>query len=170
MGDGTEFDDTFLALQGFKVLAVTPAQADPSAVHLDEEEHVEAPQQHRVDGEEIAGQHRRRLASEKLGPRRAGAPRRGIDAMATKNGPDALRGKPDAHCGQRAVNPSVSQAGVLPGQPEDDLDDAGGNARPLGRSAGRDSWRRSTATSRRSTTTSIASSSASRRKSRTNWR
>ena len=33
-------------------------QVDPSGVELDEEEHVEAPQQHRVDGEEVAGQHR----------------------------------------------------------------------------------------------------------------
>ena len=35
-----------------------PAHVDPSGVELNEEEHVEATQQHRIDGEEVAGQHR----------------------------------------------------------------------------------------------------------------
>ena len=49
--------------------------------------------------------------------------------MATKDGPDTRRGKPDAHRGQLAVDPPISPGGVLPRQSEDDLDGAGGNAR-----------------------------------------
>jgi len=42
---------------------------DPSGVQLDEEEHVEAPKNDGIDGEEVTRQHRGRLSSEELGPR-----------------------------------------------------------------------------------------------------
>ena len=35
-----------------------PRDVDPSGVQLDEEKHVEAAEQHGVDGEEVTGQHR----------------------------------------------------------------------------------------------------------------
>jgi hypothetical protein len=37
-------------------LAGDPSHVDPPGVDLDEEEHLEAPKQHRVDGEEVTGQ------------------------------------------------------------------------------------------------------------------
>ena len=49
--------------------------------------------------------------------------------MATKDGPHARRGKPDAHRHQLAVDPAISPRGVLCRQPEDYLDGARGNAR-----------------------------------------
>ena len=41
-------------------------QVHATRVDLDEEQHVEPAQEHRVDGEEVAGQHRRRLGSQEL--------------------------------------------------------------------------------------------------------
>lgn len=49
--------------------------------------------------------------------------------MATKDGPDTRWGKPDSHSRQLTVDTSISPGGVLPRQPQDDLDRAGGNAR-----------------------------------------
>jgi hypothetical protein len=45
-----------------------PHHVHPSAVEFDEEQHVEPLQQHRVDGEEVAGQNGGRLASNELIP------------------------------------------------------------------------------------------------------
>jgi hypothetical protein len=50
---------------------------DAPAFQLNEEEHVEAAQRERLDGEEIAGEHARRLLAQELPPARARAPRRG---------------------------------------------------------------------------------------------
>ena len=49
--------------------------------------------------------------------------------MATKDGPDARGGEHDTHRGKLTLNPAVAPGGVLPRQPHDDLDGAGGNAR-----------------------------------------
>jgi hypothetical protein len=46
---------------------------------LDEEQHVDPLEEHRIDGEEIAGQDRVRLGGQKLLPGRPGPPRRRID-------------------------------------------------------------------------------------------
>src|ERR1019366_8922342 len=45
-----------------------PHHVHPSGVELEEEQHVEPLQQHRVDGEEVAGQRGCRLASKELLP------------------------------------------------------------------------------------------------------
>jgi hypothetical protein len=47
-----------------------PRQVDPSRVELDEEQHVEAAQEHGIYGEEISGQHRLRLARKERLPAR----------------------------------------------------------------------------------------------------
>ena len=49
--------------------------------------------------------------------------------MATKDGPDTRWGKSDAHRDQLTVDPAISPGGVLPRQPEDELDGADRNAR-----------------------------------------
>ena len=60
-------------------------EVDPPGVALDEEQHVEPSEQHRVDGEGVAGQHRRSLRSQELGPGRTRSARSRFDAMSTKD-------------------------------------------------------------------------------------
>jgi hypothetical protein len=57
-----------------------PDQVDPAGGDLHEEQHVDPPEEHGIDGEEIAGQHRVRLGGQKLRPGRPAAPRRRVDA------------------------------------------------------------------------------------------
>jgi hypothetical protein len=73
-------------------LAVDTRESDPPGVDLDEEQHVQAPQEHRVDRKEVAGQHARCLCSHELGPGRARSPRRGLDAVPAQDGPHARGG------------------------------------------------------------------------------
>jgi hypothetical protein len=47
------------------------SQVDAAAVELDEEEHVEAAERDRFDGEEVAGDHARGLLAEEVPPARA---------------------------------------------------------------------------------------------------
>src|SRR4029453_7641980 len=54
---------------------------------LNEEEHVEAAQRERLDGEEVAGEHRLRLLAQELPPARARAPRRGALVVGKKDEP-----------------------------------------------------------------------------------
>jgi hypothetical protein len=64
------------------------------------------------------------LAAEELAPCRSSPPREWVDAVTTKDGPDAGWGKPDSHHGQLTVDPAISPGGVLPRQSEDDPDRA----------------------------------------------
>ena len=107
-------------------LAVTPATLDPAGVELDEEEHVEALQQHCVHREEIAGQPGRCLSGDELGPSGTCPHRRRIDAVATKDPPDARRSKDDTQPGQRTLDPAIAPNGIFPGQLQDDRNRAGG--------------------------------------------
>ncbi len=66
-----------------------------SGVELDEEEDVQLLQEHGVDGEEVAGQHRRGLGLQELLPRRPSSLRGGIKAVALKDVPDAGGGQVD---------------------------------------------------------------------------
>src|SRR5207247_5854171 len=59
-----------------------------AAGDLQEDQDVESPQQHGVDGEEVAGQNRSGVGGEKLGPSRAIAARCRRHAMATKDAAD----------------------------------------------------------------------------------
>jgi hypothetical protein len=52
--------------------------------------------------------------------------------VAAEYGPNTRGSKPDTHGGQLTVDPPVSPDGVLPRQPEDDIDGAGGDARSPG--------------------------------------
>ena len=65
------------------------SQVDPSSVDLDEEQHVEASEQHRVDGEEVAGQHGPRLRSQELRPGWARSATSRFDAMPAEDCPHA---------------------------------------------------------------------------------
>ena len=100
-------------------------EVDPPGVDLEEEQHVEAPQKHGVDREEVASQHGRRLRSEKLGPGRTLSPGRGLDAVSGKDGPDARGGESNAHGRQLPMDPTVSPRRILRRQPKDEVHGAG---------------------------------------------
>src|SRR5713226_8082392 len=62
-----------------------------AAADLQEDEHVESPKQHRVDGEEVAGQDRSGVSGEKLRPRRTIAARCRRNAMTAQDAADGGR-------------------------------------------------------------------------------
>ena len=92
---------------------------DLPGIELDEEEDVETAEQHRVDGEEVAGQHGGRLGSQELCPSRAGSPRCGLDAMPAKDCPHARGCEADAHRGQLPMDPPIAPGRVLSCQAKD---------------------------------------------------
>jgi hypothetical protein len=70
-------------------------EVDGSASELDEEQHVVAAQRDRLDREEIACPHARRLLAQELAPAWPAAPRRGRQAGGQQEPPDGARR--DAH-------------------------------------------------------------------------
>src|SRR3954449_3755484 len=74
---------------------------------LDEEQHVDPFEQHGVDGEEVAGQHRVRLRGEELFPGRPGPPRRRVDAGPVENVSYRAGRYLVAQAGQLTVNASM---------------------------------------------------------------
>jgi hypothetical protein len=90
-------------------------EVDPPSVDLDEEQHVETAEKHRVDGEKVAGQHGCRLGLQELRPGRTRSPGCRLDSVLTQDGPHGRRRQPDSGGSQLSVNPPVSPRGVLPG-------------------------------------------------------
>jgi hypothetical protein len=70
-----------------------PQDSDPASPDLEDEEHIDAAQQHGVDGEEVTGQHRRRLDPAELPLRRFTA---SFDAVFAGVGIAMLRSPPRA--------------------------------------------------------------------------
>ncbi len=68
-----------------------PAEVDTTGVELDEEQHVQPPQEHRVDAQEVGGQHPRRLGAQELSPARPGPPSGRADTRPAQDSAD-LRG------------------------------------------------------------------------------
>jgi hypothetical protein len=66
-------------------------EVDASATELDEEQHVEAMQRHRLDGEEVAGEQACRLASQKGRPAHRLPARRGLEPATRDHTPDRAR-------------------------------------------------------------------------------
>jgi hypothetical protein len=84
---------------------------------LDEEQNVEALQEERVDGEEVAFENACRLRSQELGPAWLDPFRRRLDPRLLKDRPDRARRKLDPEPDQLALDPPVSPARVLPCKP-----------------------------------------------------
>ena len=101
---------------------------DPARADLEEEEHVDPPQQHRVDSEQVTRQHRRRLGTAALPPRPAGAPRSGVKPSVAQNVPDCRRSDSKAKPDEFAVDPSVTPHRILPSEPDHQVTDDGRNA------------------------------------------
>jgi hypothetical protein len=95
--------------------------AHAPARKLDEEQDVEALQEQRVDGKEIALDDARRLAAQKLPPARFEPPRRRLDARLAQDRPDGARRDPDAQPDQLALDAAVSPPWVLARQPQHQL-------------------------------------------------
>jgi hypothetical protein len=100
-----------------------PDDVDLAGGDLDEEQHVDPFEQHGVDGEEVAGQHRVRLRGEELFPGRPGPPRRRVDAGLVENVPDRAGRYLVAQADQLTLNPAMPPRRVLGGQPQHQLAD-----------------------------------------------
>jgi hypothetical protein len=93
-------------------------QVDAAAFELDEEEHVEAAQRERLDGEEIAGEHARRLLAEEVAPGWARASRRGPETVGKQDAPDRARRYAQAQFQQLAGDPWIAPIRILPCEPQ----------------------------------------------------
>jgi hypothetical protein len=83
---------------------------------LDEEQHVDAFEEHGVDGEEAAGQDAVGLGGEELFPRGPVRRRSGVDAGAVQDVPDGAGGDLVAEADQFTVDASLSPGRVVGGQ------------------------------------------------------
>jgi hypothetical protein len=98
-----------------------PGEVDSPSVQLDEEQHIQPPQPHRVDGEEIAGDDPGGLLAQEHPPGRIRPPWRGVQPTPTQHRPDGGGRDSDAQVLEFALDPLVAPARVLPGQADDQL-------------------------------------------------
>jgi hypothetical protein len=96
---------------------------DPSRRELDEEQHVERLQQHRLDGKEVAGQRSPALRPKELAPGRTGAPWCPCRSQAgpAKDPPDRARSDPDPELAEFALDPYATPPRVLPAETDDEI-------------------------------------------------
>jgi hypothetical protein len=101
------------------------AAGDPDATTpmRDEEEHIEAAQQDRLHGQEVAADHADRLRAQELAPTRTAATRRGLEPRPREQTADGRRGDDEAQLAQLAADAAVPPAWVLARQPERQLAD-----------------------------------------------
>jgi hypothetical protein len=96
-------------------------EIDAATFALDEEEHMQASQQKRLDSEEVTLKDPGGLPAEELRPAQARSSRCGLDAVAAKDVPDAAGRQRDAEPDQLAVDPLVPPARVLRREAQDEL-------------------------------------------------
>ena len=96
---------------------------------LDDEEDIEALEQHRVNGEEVRRQDPFRLAFEELCPARA-SPGCRPQAMAAKDASDRRRTHPDSELAQLALDAHTTPAAVLAAEAYDQLHQLRAHRRP----------------------------------------
>src|SRR5215207_825254 len=107
---------------------------DPSCRELDEEQHIERPQPHGLDGEEVACDHSPPLCSEELTPGGAVPPRRRPQAGTPKDPTDGGRAHADAELTKLALNPDAPPPRVLLAEARDQVDGLRTQRRPAGTS------------------------------------
>jgi hypothetical protein len=88
-------------------------EVDAPVFEFDEEEHVEAAEGDRFDGEEVAGEHARGLPANERRPARSSAARRGLEPSGGKETPDRARREAKVELDQFTGNPLVAPARVL---------------------------------------------------------
>jgi hypothetical protein len=96
-------------------------EPDATARVLDEEEHVQAAEQDRLDREEVAGDDAGRLRPQELAPAGAGPTRRRLQARPTEQAADAGRRRSEAELCQFPADPAVAPARVLARKPQHQL-------------------------------------------------
>src|SRR5438093_561206 len=94
-----------------------PGQVDAPGRKLDEKEYVEALQEERIDGEEVALQDARRLSPQELAPVVLEPLRRRLDPRLLQNRPDGARGELDPKPDQLALDPPIAPARALASEP-----------------------------------------------------
>jgi hypothetical protein len=98
-------------------------------VELDEDEHVQAPEEHGVDGEKVSRQEARRLRPEEVPPGLAEPPASGREPSSGEHTADRRRREPQAETFQLTLDAQVPPAGVLARQAEDQLHEISINRR-----------------------------------------
>src|SRR6266542_4145824 len=89
-----------------------PGDAHTPGPHLDEEQHVEGPQEHRLHREEVAAHDARCLRPQELRPGGAGASWCWWDAGPAEKRADGSRADPVAESLQLALDPDDPQPGL----------------------------------------------------------
>lgn len=87
-----------------------PEQVRDAPFDFDHEQHVVAPQQHGVDGEEVGGDDAPSLGAEELGPRGSVSLRRGPESVAEEDVGDTALGDRDAELLEFADDAQVTPA------------------------------------------------------------
>ena len=100
-----------------------PEDVNPASLDLHNKEHVEAPQQHRVDVEEVARQQATRLGTQEHLPAHARQPRSRAQASTSQDTPHGALPHPVTQLREFALDPPVPPTGVLLGQPDRQLAD-----------------------------------------------
>src|ERR1035441_1713189 len=94
---------------------------DDASLQFDDEQHVVAPQEDRVDVEEVRGHNALGLGGAELGPRWALSPGCRWETVAAQHGRDARHRHADAELLQLADDAEITPPGVLPSQAADQI-------------------------------------------------
>ncbi len=94
---------------------------DLAAAEADEHEHIQPPQQDRVDREEVAGEHARGVGAKEGAPSQMVPLRRWRHARGPEHAPYQARRDLDPELAQLANDARVTSGRVLAGQPHDQL-------------------------------------------------
>jgi hypothetical protein len=105
-------------------------QPHPAGGQLDDEQNVQAAQQHGLDVGEVAGQDALGLGGQELRPALPGSLWGRVDAGPAQDQPDRGGCDPVAEPDQLAVDPPVTPAGVVRGHPQHQLPDGRAGRRP----------------------------------------
>jgi hypothetical protein len=112
-----------------------PGQVHPPGAVLDEEQHVQTAQEHRIDAEEVHREDRLRLGFQECPPGLPGSPGRGIDAGIFEDLPYRRRGQLPPEPGQLTMDTPVSPPRVVPGHLQDQRPYRLRGSRPAGGTA-----------------------------------
>jgi hypothetical protein len=116
---------------------VTPAQVGPAGAVLDDDQRVDAAEQHGVHVDEVGGEDAAGLRGQELPPGRARAAGRGIDPGVVQDLPHRGGGDRVAEPDQLALHPPVPPCGVLRRDTDHELADRRCRGRPPGTTAAR---------------------------------
>src|SRR5262249_40881295 len=124
----------FLRDPGASRVGGAAGEVDAAAAELDEEEDVVAAQSDRVNGEEVARQHARRLLAQELAPAWSVASRCRLQSWCQREPPDGAGRDVHAQLEQFAGDSRGAPARVLARHAQDEITDATLNRWPSGSS------------------------------------